>query len=768
MPTSQADPPESSNSESSWAAAGAPTASLRRRNLLDRLARWVVTAGGLAIVAGVLGILVFIVKEVLPMLGGADVKPLAAVTVPASARVLTGGVDEHETMGFVIGAGGRIEYFPLGDAAPPAPVVLAKAEGRTLTGACSYSQGREFALGTSDGFVLGVSHQFDVSFQAVEGENRSRRSVAAKVTEGELLALDPQGKPIVALARQARSGTTLTAGVTLDGRLLYHAVTEKKSMLGKAERKESALELTAQLPGVATALVMDGYQEFLFVGTRSGHLVIFELGDPAAPRKMETQRANELESAAVTAVGLLIGERSLVVGDAEGGVRVWCDIEDAPAERGRTFKAIHTFGRGSHAVTSIASSQRDKGFATGDAGGHVVLRHSTSEQELATLKAEDSPVSWVGLSPRATALFAAHENGNLRRWSVDNPHPEISMGTLFGRVWYEGYDKPDLSWQSTGSTDDFEPKLSLVPLIIGTFKGTLFALIIAVPLAILGALYTAQFMHPLLRGWVKPTVEIMAGLPSVVLGFIAGLWLAPTLEKVWPAIFLMFIVLPLSCLGAMTLFRMLPEGLRHRHGEKLEILCLIPTLLVAGWICLQLNAPFENLAFGGHFGRWVHETLGLRFEQKNSLIVGIAMGFAVIPIIFTISEDSLSNVPRHLSSGSLALGATRWQTAVRVVLPAALPGIFSAVMIGLGRAVGETMIVLMATGNTPTFDWWNPFSGFRTLSATIAVEIPEAPHGGTLYRTLFLGALLLFACTFVVNTAAELVRQRMRRRYAQL
>jgi phosphate transport system permease protein len=148
--------------------------------------------------------------------------------------------------------------------------------------------------------------------------------------------------------------------------------------------------------------------------------------------------------------------------------------------------------------------------------------------------------------------------------------------------------------------------------------------------------------------------------------------------------------------------------------------------------------------------------------------VGIAMGFAVIPIIFTISEDSLSNVPRHLSSGSLALGATRWQTAVRVVLPAALPGIFSAVMIGLGRAVGETMIVLMATGNTPTFDWWNPFSGFRTLSATIAVEIPEAPHGGTLYRTLFLGALLLFACTFVVNTAAELVRQRMRRRYAQL
>ncbi|HZL72143.1 MAG TPA: ABC transporter permease subunit [Planctomycetota bacterium] len=356
----------------------------------------------------------------------------------------------------------------------------------------------------------------------------------------------------------------------------------------------------------------------------------------------------------------------------------------------------------------------------------------------------------------------------MNRWSVDNPHPEVTLGTLFGRVWYEGYPVPDLVWQSGSGTDEVEPKLSLIPLVIGTAKGTLFALLIAVPLSILGALYTAQFMHPMLRGWVKPTVEIMAGLPSVVLGFIAGLWLAPALERTWPAVFLMFIVLPLACLGAMTLFRMLPEGLRHRYGEKLEILCLIPTLLIAAWVCLQLNAPFEHLAFGGDFRHWLLDTLGLRFEQKNSLVVGIAMGFAVIPIIFTISEDALSNVPRHLSSGSLALGATRWQTAVRVVLPAALPGVFSAVMIGLGRAVGETMIVLMATGNTPTFDWWNPFTGFRTLSATLAVEVPEAPHGGTLYRTLFLGALLLFICTFVVNTAAELVRQRMRRRYAQL
>ena len=140
------------------------------------------------------------------------------------------------------------------------------------------------------------------------------------------------------------------------------------------------------------------------------------------------------------------------------------------------------------------------------------------------------------------------------------------------------------------------------------------------------------------------------------------------------------------------------------------------------------------------------------------------MGFAVIPIIFTIAEDALSAVPHHLMTGSLALGASRWQTALRIVLPAAWPGIFSAVMVGFGRAIGETMIVLMATGNTPVMDL-SIINGMRTLSANIAVEIPEAPEGGTLYRVLFFSGLLLFLTTFVVNTAAELMRLRLRKKY---
>lgn len=155
------------------------------------------------------------------------------------------------------------------------------------------------------------------------------------------------------------------------------------------------------------------------------------------------------------------------------------------------------------------------------------------------------------------------------------------------------------------------------------------------------------------------------------------------------------------------------------------------------------------------------------YVQRNALVVGFVMGFAIIPIIYTIADDALSAVPWHLRTGSLSTGATRWQTAVRIVIPTAMSGLFSATMVGLGRAVGETMIVLMAAGNTPLRDL-NIFNGFRTLSANIAVELPEAARNSTHYRTLFLAALALFMLTFLVNTIAEIVRLRFRRRAYEL
>jgi phosphate transport system permease protein len=292
-------------------------------------------------------------------------------------------------------------------------------------------------------------------------------------------------------------------------------------------------------------------------------------------------------------------------------------------------------------------------------------------------------------------------------------------------------------------------------------------MIFAVPLAVLGAIFTANFMAPPMRQVVKPTVEVMQALPTVVLGFLAGLWLAPFVEANLPGVFLMLILLPLSIPLAGYAWVRMPGRIRLLVPDGWEAVLLVPVVLGVVWLCFVLAKPIEVIAFGGNMQAWMDHELGIGYDQRNCLVVGIAMGVAVIPGIFSIAEDAIFSVPKQLTLGSLALGATPWQTLVGVVLPTASPGIFSAVMIGLGRAVGETMIVLMATGNTAVMDF-SMFSGMRTLSANVAVEMPESEVGSTHFRLLFLAGLVLFVFTFAINTVAEVVRQRLREKYGNL
>ena len=350
---------------------------------------------------------------------------------------------------------------------------------------------------------------------------------------------------------------------------------------------------------------------------------------------------------------------------------------------------------------------------------------------------------------------------------VANTHPEVSWRALWGKVWYEGRSQPEFIWQSSSASSDFEPKFSLTPLAFGTLKAAVYAMVFAIPVAIFGALYTAYFMHSRLRIYVKPSIEIMAALPTVILGFLAGLWLAPLIETHLIGVLGATLLLPLTFFAAALVWSRVPGALRHRVPDGFEVLLLIPVVCAVLWLAMDLSQPLEQLWFGGNLPRWLTRELGLTYDQRNSLVVGIAMGFAVIPNIFSISEDAIFGVPRQLTTGSLALGATPWQTVTRVVLLTASPGIFSAIMIGLGRAVGETMIVLMSTGNTPIMDA-SIFTGFRALSANIAVEMPESEINSTHYRVLFLAALVLFAVTFIFNTVAELVRQRLRAKYGNL
>ncbi len=243
------------------------------------------------------------------------------------------------------------------------------------------------------------------------------------------------------------------------------------------------------------------------------------------------------------------------------------------------------------------------------------------------------------------------------------------------------------SWQPVSS----DPKYGLVPLIVGTLKVTLIAVLVGSPLAILAALFTSSFAPRWSREYLKPAIELLAGFPSVVIGFFALVTLATTMQNVF--------------------------GYQYR---------------------------------------------------LNVLLGGIAMSLAVIPIIYTVAEDAITAVPRFMTEASLALGATKWQTALFVTLPAATPGVFAAVLLGFGRAFGETMIVLMATGNAAMLSW-GLIEPVRTMSATIGAEMAEVVFGDTHYHVLFFIGAILFIFTFTLNAVAEIfIRQRLLKRFKGL
>jgi phosphate transport system permease protein len=728
-----------------------------RRLLADRLAARTVVLGGLVIISSILAILFVIAAEVWPLFRPPRVTEAAraAAAAPAPGAVL--GVDEYRETASLLAADGSLRLVPLkADLSAPAPLPVSGLEGARVTAATAYGR-EQYAIGTSDGRVIALEMKVDVAFDG------GRRTVTAKPAFAAPTALDPERKrPILRLAAAAPSSGPVTVAQVGPRDLIVQTAVEKKALIGGTRREESVQALSVAAEGEISALGLDGRGDDLFVGTSRGRIVRYDLRDRDTPKAAETVAVG---AGPVTVLAFLLGDRTVVAGDATGAVSTW-QVVPPPMGGAARLTRVNDFESHAAPVVAISPSRRDKGFVTADASGAMKLHYGTSGQTFLTFGQAPGLRALV-FAPKADAIVAVDERGGIVEWRVDNPHPEVTLKTLFGKVWYEGYSRPAWVWQSTGGTDDFEAKLSLTPLIYGTLKGTFYALLFAVPLALLAAVYVSEFMHPTVKGWVKPAVEIMAALPSVVLGFLAGLWLAPMVERVVPGLFLLPAVETIAILVALLAWRLLPAPVRGRFRLGTEVFLLLPVVVVGAWVALTLGGLVEQRLLAGDYRGWLLSALGLTYDQRNSLVVGVAMGFAVVPIIFTIAEDSLANVPQHLRAGSLALGATRWQTAVRIVLPTASPGIFSAIMIGLGRAVGETMIVLMATGNTPVMDW-NVFSGFRALSANIAVELPEAPEGGTLFRVLFVAAFLLFCLTFALNTLAEMIRLRLRRKYRYL
>ncbi|MBQ0757804.1 MAG: ABC transporter permease subunit [Amphritea sp.] len=733
------------------------------RAFKDKAATVGIGLGGVSVIIAILLIFFYLLYEVVPMFRAAEVQPwehnekiVEPYAVPGSGQTLYMAMEEQAEIGLRVSHLGELIFFSTltGDLMKTVQAPL--PAGTNVTSfALASENSRTFALGLSNGQALAFKHEYKSTYPG------GKRVILPSITYplGEA-PIDVAPVPLDQLAFSGDEGNFALIGGTQENMQAVFISQTENLFTGEVELEQSTTALPDLGIKIKKMLMMPDLT-WLFVAAENGKMAVVNLQDHDEPVISQVLDAS---SSKITTFDLLLGGNAILIGNEKGDVSQWFLVRNEQGEWLMT--KVREFQTGTTQVKDLAIEHRRKGFATIDAAGDLRIYNTTANDNVLTHKVAQANASMITMAPRANAALI-EEAGRLTLLHIDNEHPEVSWSALWGKVWYEGHEKPKYIWQSSAANNDFEPKYSLMPLAFGTLKAAFYAMLLATPLAICGAIYTAYFMVPSLRRKVKPFIELMEALPTVILGFLAGLWLAPFMEENLPGIFVTLLMLPAAVLGFAFCWAQMPKQIRWLVPDGWDALLLIPVIILATWFSIAISPSLELVLFDGNMRHWLTNDLGIAYDQRNAMVIGIAMGFAVIPTIFSITEDAIFAVPKHLSYGSLALGATPWQTLTRVVMPTASPGIFSAVMIGMGRAVGETMIVLMATGNTPIMDV-NIFEGMRTLAANIAVEMPEAEVGSTHYRILFLAAFVLFMFTFVVNTLAEVIRQRLRNKYGSL
>jgi phosphate transport system permease protein len=736
----------------------------RWRLIKDRLAGYGVVAGGLGVIVAIVLIFFYLLYVVFPLFIDADAEQMDSYMVPeiSAGKTLFIATEEQNEIAVRFTSQGKVVFFKVKDGSTiKSETVILPEQVEISSFAHGSLDSGVVAFGLSDGRVLVVKHEYKTTFP---NDVRVITPQLKFPLGKQPLQIDSSGQALSHVALRLGEEETTIVAKTADGRILLTNLSKEESLFDdepSIERTDA--ELAIETSDIAY-MMLDKEQRNLYLATQNGRISYIDVRDKVSPTfkfRLEVLPKGER----LTALEFLTGELSLLIGDSRGILSQWSMVRDE--NNHSTLQKMRAFKVSDRAIVQISPEQRRKGFMVADASGLVGVYHSTAEREL--IREQVSPLLPVALtlSPRANTFLLQTQDEKLQVWSVHNEHPEVSMASIWQEVWYESYPNPDYIWQSSSASNDFEPKMSLTPLVFGTLKAAFYAMLMAIPLSLMGAIYTAYFMAPKMRQLVKPSIEIMEALPTVILGFLAGLWLAPFVEENLVGIFALLMIVPLGVIGFAFCWQYVPKSIRHRIPDGWDAAVLIPVIVLSAWFSFVVSPGLESLLFGGDMRVWMNNEFGIGYDQRNSLVVGLAMGFAVIPTIFSIAEDAIFSVPKHLTTGSLALGATPWQTMTKVVLLTASPGIFSAVMIGFGRAVGETMIVLMATGNTPVMDL-SVFQGMRTLSANIAVEMPESEVDSTHYRVLFLAALVLFMFTFVFNTMAEMIRQNLRRKYSSL
>ncbi|ENM3887509.1 ABC transporter permease subunit [Vibrio cholerae] len=718
----------------------------RARLVKDRVVRFAVTCGGVSVLGALVLIFIYLAMVVVPLFGDAKWRGDIAVKTVSTTDPLLMTIGAYGENAFLMSNDGVGQFWSLRSASEP---IQTQSLGFTpvLWAQTPAAQGW-FALVGQDNQVAVVHPQLSHSM-TTQGREFTPSLERLALPEAFRLSEQPLQQFAFALTVEALIFATYD-----------NAQQIQILRLDRATQQEiSRLSLSVPFSDLSQLLLTpDG--KTLYLRTRSE--LVVALLDKQGYQIREIVDLSEGDSRhQVTQLYLLSGAFSLLAVHEDGLVSQWFDVL---RDGQRHLTHIRNFKLASE-VQFLLPDTNTKGFYSFYRNGTLQSHYTTSEKLVLFERAYQRAPQLVAMSENQ-AYLASYDQRKIRLAQVENRNPEVSFSALWQKVWYESYPEPEFVWQSTAATDDFEAKFSLVPIAFGTLKAAAFAMLFAMPIAVLGAIYTAYFMTPSMRRVVKPTIELMEALPTVIIGFLAGLWFAPFVESHLPAVLALMILLPPSTIVLGFIWSRLPKAWLRRIPSGWHALILIPVLIGISALILSYSGELENALFAGDLRVYLAQH-GIGYDQRNALVVGFAMGFAVIPTIFTIAEDAIFSVPKHLSDGSLALGATPWQTLIYVVLLTASPGIFSAIMMGLGRAVGETMIVLMATGNTPLLDW-NIFEGMRTLSATIAVELPESEVQSAHFRILFLAALLLLTFTFAVNSLAEWVRQRLREKYRSL
>ncbi|MEZ5672832.1 MAG: hypothetical protein R3E08_10835 [Thiotrichaceae bacterium] len=518
-------------------ALNSPAVARRRRWRMfkDKVVKHAMTVGGVSVIIAILLIFFYLLYVVFPLLLPARIESKSnfATPAPETGATLYLATEEKNELAMRVTAGGHVLFFTLKDGAILENITLPIPQGVTISalGVSEPATG-VVALGLSNGQALVIKHQYTISYPDGKQQRQIKPSLSYPLGE-QAVVVDAQAQPITAIDVQVSGENSTLAAITSAHQVVLVNVQKQESLLDDSVTLEQTQSVLPLQNGEFDYILLSKDQRVLYVASQGGEVISFNIIDKAAPSLSGRLRVIPTEQH-ITTIDFLTGDISLLIADSSGRVSQWFPVRNA--EGMEVLTKIREFHQGTDAVTTLAHEERRKGFATVNSAGQLTLFHSTAHRTL--LSQSIGKVSALVLSPRADLLLAESE-GNMHTWQVHNEHPEVSWTALWDKVWYESYDKPQYIWQSSSASSDFEPKFSLIPLVFGTFKAAFYAMLVSIPIAILGAIYTAYFMAGAIRGWVKPTIEIMQALPTVAIGFIAGLWLAPVIEmnlqRVYPA-----------------------------------------------------------------------------------------------------------------------------------------------------------------------------------------------------------------------------------------